>query len=70
MTKISQLLGKFEPSEYTISKTTTGILVKYDTDGNIEYKNVFGNRSDVKVFGSNPYYTELLRLNPFVFPFG
>lgn len=33
-----------------------------------EYKDVFGGRSDVKVYGTNPTYTELLRINPFVFP--
>ncbi|WP_218192839.1 ATP-binding protein [Ursidibacter maritimus] len=33
-----------------------------------EYKNVFGFRSDVKVFGTNPQKTSLLRINPFKFP--
>ncbi|MEG2893055.1 MAG: ATP-binding protein [Clostridium sp.] len=33
-----------------------------------EYKNVFGNRSDVKVLGTNPQYSELLKINPFKFP--
>ena len=32
-----------------------------------EYKNVFGHRRDIHVFGTNPYYTELLRINPFSF---
>ena len=32
-----------------------------------EYKNVFGLRSDVQVYGTNPQYTELLRINPFKF---
>lgn len=35
-----------------------------------EYKNVFGLRSDVKVYGTNPQYMELLRINPFKFPKG
>lgn len=35
-----------------------------------EYKNVFGNRSDVHVYGTNPKLTELLRINPFRFPEG
>ena len=35
-----------------------------------EYKNVFGNRKDVLVFGSNPDYTKLLKINPFKFPKG
>ena len=33
-----------------------------------EYKNVFGNCTDVQVFGTNPRETPLLRMNPFVFP--
>ncbi len=33
-----------------------------------EYKNVFGGYPDVTVYGTNPMYTELLRINPFSFP--
>ena len=33
-----------------------------------EYKNIFGNRKDVKVLGSNPKISELLKINPFKFP--
>lgn len=33
-----------------------------------EYKYVFGGRSDVSVYGTNPLLTELLRINPFSFP--
>ncbi|SCY24111.1 ATP-binding protein [Alkaliphilus peptidifermentans] len=33
-----------------------------------EYKNIFGNRRDVVVFGTNPLYSDLLRINPFKFP--
>ena len=33
-----------------------------------EYKNVFGNCTDVQVFGTNPRETSLLRMNPFAFP--
>ncbi|MBQ3161189.1 MAG: DUF87 domain-containing protein [Oscillospiraceae bacterium] len=33
-----------------------------------EYKDVFGNRKDVFVYGSNPQLTQLLRINPFRFP--
>ena len=33
-----------------------------------EYKNIFGNRSDVTVLGTNPDYTDLLKINPFKFP--
>lgn len=35
-----------------------------------EYKHVFGNESDVTVYGTNPYLSLLLRLNPFSFPEG
>lgn len=33
-----------------------------------EYKDVFGGRRDVFVYGTNPKKTQLLRLNPFSFP--
>lgn len=33
-----------------------------------EYKNVFGKRHDVTVYGTNPKLTKLLRINPFSFP--
>ncbi len=33
-----------------------------------EYKNVFGGRKDVSVYGTNPLLTDLLRINPFSFP--
>lgn len=33
-----------------------------------EYKNVFGQFSDVKVYGTNPKKAELLKINPFRFP--
>ena len=32
-----------------------------------EYKNVFSTQKDVKIFGTNPYYTDMLRINPFSF---
>lgn len=35
-----------------------------------EYKNVFGDRKDVHVYGTNPSLTTLLRINPFSFPKG
>ena len=35
-----------------------------------EYKNIFGNYPDVHVFGTNPQFTEILRINPFKFPKG
>lgn len=33
-----------------------------------EYKHVFGTRRDVRVFGTNPNKTPLLKINPFKFP--
>ena len=33
-----------------------------------EYKNVFGVYNDVSVYGTNPYKTPLLQINPFSFP--
>ncbi len=33
-----------------------------------EYKHVFGHRDNVRVLGTNPKHTELLRINPFSFP--
>ncbi len=33
-----------------------------------EYKDVFGNRDDVSVYGTNNKKTDLLRINPFSFP--
>ena len=35
-----------------------------------EYKRVFGHRRDVHVFGTNPAFTQLLKVNPFAFPVG
>lgn len=33
-----------------------------------EYKDVFGGREDVTVYGTNPHLSKLLRINPFAFP--
>ena len=35
-----------------------------------EYKRIFGNDRNVKVFGTNPNVSELLKINPFKFPEG
>lgn len=35
-----------------------------------EYKHVFGNDADVQVYGTNPYVSDLLQINPFSFPEG
>lgn len=33
-----------------------------------EYKNIFGKKSDVSVYGTNPQLYKLLKINPFSFP--
>lgn len=35
-----------------------------------EYKDVYGGREDINVFGTNPEFTPLLRIDPFSFPTG
>ena len=35
-----------------------------------EYKSIFGSDDDVSVYGTNPYLSPMLRLNPFSFPSG
>lgn len=35
-----------------------------------EYKNIFGMKKDVFVYGTNPELTPMLRINPFSFPKG
>lgn len=63
------------------TNTTTGILKKIVLDnpsGNIhfmviepakgEYKDVLGGYDGVKVYGTNPNFSLLLRINPFSFP--
>lgn len=49
-------------------KTTSDIhfLIIEPTKG--EYKDVFGGWENVNVFGTNPRFTQLLRINPFSFP--
>lgn len=48
------------------SKSHAHFLVIEPAKG--EYKDVFGGRGDVSVYGTNPKKTPLLRLNPFSFP--
>jgi DNA helicase HerA-like ATPase/DNA-binding PucR family transcriptional regulator len=59
------------------SNTVYGMLSQIDAAGipflviepaKGEYKHVFGHRADVRVFGTHPAYSELLRINPFHFP--
>lgn len=59
---IYQILSK------VTKKTDSTFLVIEPAKG--EYKHVFGNDPNfqVKVYGTNPYYTCMLRINPFRFP--
>ncbi len=52
---LNQLLGKSIP-----------FLVVEPAKG--EYKDVFGGRNDVTVYGTNPRLAKLLKINPFSFP--
>jgi hypothetical protein len=45
-----------------------GFLVIEPAKG--EYKDIFGSGDGVSVFGTNPYVTPLLHINPFSFPVG
>jgi DNA helicase HerA-like ATPase len=49
-----------------LNKKGIKFLVIEPTKG--EYKQVFGGRSNVSVFGTNPKYSPLLKINPFRFP--
>ncbi|MBR3326842.1 MAG: ATP-binding protein, partial [Atopobiaceae bacterium] len=49
-------------------KSGVGFLVIEPAKG--EYKDILGMRDGVEVFGTNPKYTPLLKLNPFSFPEG
>lgn len=49
-----------------VSNEGVRFLVIEPTKG--EYKNVFGSREDVNVYGTNPRLNELLKINPFSFP--
>ena len=48
-----------------LCKKNTKFMVIESAKG--EYKNIFGYKKDVRILGSNPYHTELLRINPFSF---
>lgn len=58
---VYQLLDKI-----TRARTDVSFMVIEPAKG--EYKDVFGHRSDVSVYGTNPRITSLLRINPFRFP--
>lgn len=50
----------------SLSRKQVKFLVIEPTKG--EYKNIFGGRKDVHVFGTNPRFAPLLKINPFSFP--
>ncbi|MBY0124389.1 ATP-binding protein [Bacillus sp. S/N-304-OC-R1] len=52
----------------SLSNQKVNFLIVEPTKG--EYKHIFGNRSDVSVFGTNPEFSNLLKINPFKFPRG
>ena len=49
-----------------LSKNNVKFLVVEPAKG--EYKTVFGNDPNVHVYGTNPYLSPLLKINPFSFP--
>ncbi len=63
---IYQLLNKLSPEG--ANKPKIHFLVIEPAKG--EYKNIIGGRDGVKVYGTNPDQTPLLRINPFSFPSG
>ncbi len=58
---VYRILGELE-------KKDVGLLVVEPAKG--EYKDVFGIHDGVRVYGTNPDYVPLLKLNPFSFPTG
>ena len=65
-TMINGLCPYYEDSTEDKKKASTHFLVIEPAKG--EYKDVFGGRNDVDVYGTNPKKANLLRLNPFSFP--
>lgn len=49
-----------------LGKEDVNFLVVEPAKG--EYKNIFGSRDDVAVYGTNPLLSPLLKINPFRFP--
>lgn len=58
--------GKTNTVFQIIKKTKVPFLIIEPAKG--EYKDVFGGEEDIRVLGTNPKITELLRMNPFSFP--
>jgi len=64
---IYTILGKLCPEKAVKDEKATTFLVIEPAKG--EYKDVFGGRKDVTVYGTNPFkFPNLLRINPFSFP--
>ena len=57
--------GKSNTVFQLLKKANVPFLVIEPAKG--EYKNIFGGNEDVRVLGTNPKLTELLRINPFSF---
>ena len=49
-----------------VNKNDVKFLVIEPAKG--EYKEVFGGRKDVSIFGTNPKFSDMLKINPFKFP--
>lgn len=58
--------GKSNTVYQLLNQLNTNFMVIEPAKG--EYKHVFGNRSDVEVYGTNKKLSKLLRINPFSFP--
>ena len=58
--------GKSNTIYKLIEQLNTNFLIIEPAKG--EYKNVFGNMEDVQVYGTNPYLSDMLQINPFSFP--
>ena len=58
--------GKSNTVFELLKKANCNYLIVEPAKG--EYKNVFGGCEDVKVYGTNPKITELLKIDPFYFP--
>ena len=58
--------GKTNTVFQILKRAKTPFLVIEPAKG--EYKDIFGGEEDVRVLGTNPKLTELLRVNPFSFP--
>lgn len=62
---IYQLISKL-CLEFADEKEQTHFMVIEPAKG--EYKEIFGGYDNVQVYGTNPYHSKLLKINPFSFP--